>query len=77
MASAALALGINANLLRRWVREAVSVTGRALEQTAPPLAAAFVPLRTPQPSAPTGEIRIDVRRGATKISVSWPMAATA
>ena len=77
MAAVALALGINANLLRRWVREAEVVTGRALEPTAPPPAAAFVPVRVPQPASPMGEIRIDVRRGSTTVTVSWPMAAAA
>ena len=76
MASVALARGINANLLRRWVRDAEEVPGRALKQALPSAAAAFVPVRVPQ-SASSGEIRIDVRRGSTTITVSWPMAAAA
>lgn len=76
MASVALARGINANLLRRWVRDAEEVPGRALKQALPSAAAAFVPVRVPQ-SAPSGEIRIDVRRGSTAITVWWPMAAAA
>lgn len=74
MASVALARGINANLLRRWVREAELPQAM---MTAQPAAAAstFVPVRIPEPVAQPAEIRIDVRRGATTITVSWPMAA--
>jgi transposase len=76
MASVALARGINANLLRRWVREAELPQAMV---TAQPAAAAstFVPVRMPEPVAQPAEIRIDVRRGATTITVSWPMAAAA
>jgi transposase len=76
MASVALARGINANLLRRWVREAEVRPATALTRSAP-LASAFVPVRLPDPVALAGEIRIDVRRGATTITVAWPMAAAA
>lgn len=74
MASVALRLGINANLLRRWVRDAEEGPCRALEQAVTTPAAAFVPVRVPQ-AASSGEIRIEVRRGSTTITVSWPMAA--
>lgn len=76
MASVALARGINANLLRRWVRDAEVLPTRALAH-ASPAAPAFVPVRLPDAAAPMGEIRIDVRRGATTITVAWPMAAAA
>jgi transposase-like protein len=79
MASVALARGINANLLRRWVREAELPLPKALTKPAPTPATAatsFVPVRMPQPaSTATGDIRIEVRRGATTITVAWPMAA--
>ncbi|MBC7939109.1 MAG: transposase [Chitinophagaceae bacterium] len=76
MASVALARGINANLLRRWVREAEMPPTKALAKAAP-AASTFVPVELPEPVAPAGEIRIDVRRGATTITVAWPMAAAA
>ena len=77
MASVALARGINANLLRRWVREAeLPPPAKALAKPGP-AAPAFVPVQLPEPVAPAGEIRIDVRRGATTITVGWPMAAAA
>jgi transposase len=76
MASVALARGINANLLRRWVREAEMPPAKALAKPAPAVPT-FVPVRLPDPVAPAGEIRIDVRRGATTITVAWPMTAAA
>jgi transposase len=76
MASVALARGINANLLRRWVREAELPPGKALTKAAP-AAPAFVPVRLPEPVTPVGEIRIDLRRGATTVTVAWPVAAAA
>ena len=76
MASVALARGVNANLLRRWVREAELPAAKVLTK-AVPAAAAFVPVQLPKPAAPAGEIRIDLRRGATTVTVAWPIAAAA
>jgi transposase len=74
MASVALARGINANLLRRWVREAEMPPARALAN-AGRAHRRSVPVQLPEPAAPAGEIRIEVRRGATTVTVAWPMAA--
>lgn len=81
MAAVAMAHGINANLLRRWVREAEISRGVA---TLEPLAAsqavaktattAFVPMQLPAPGAAPA-IRIELHRGATAINVSWPAEA--
>ena len=76
MASVALTRGVNANLLRRWVREAEVPPTKAPAKTTT-AAPAFVPVHLPDPVAPVGEIRIDVRRGATTITVAWPMTAAA
>lgn len=76
MASVALARGVNANLLRRWVREAELPAATTLTK-ATPTAPAFVPVQLPEPVAPPGEIRIDLRRGATTVTVAWPIAAAA
>ena len=74
MASVALARCINANLLRRWVREAEMPSTTAPAKSMP-AAPTFLPVQLPGPVTPVGEIRIDVRRGATTITVAWPMAA--
>lgn len=76
MAAIALTRGINANLLRRWVREAEVPAIKALPNAAP-APPAFVPVRLPEPVASAGEIRLELRRGATTITVAWPVAAAA
>ena len=80
MAAVAMAHGINANLLRRWVRDGETKAGIAAhsEQTceAPALPRpAFVPVTLPRAAQPTPEIRIEVRRGPLTIAVTWPSTA--
>ena len=65
MASVAMARGINANLLRRWVREAELPPARVLAKSAP-AASTFVPVQLPEPVAPTGEIRIEGKRSINR-----------
>jgi len=81
MASVALSLGINANLLRRWVRDAESFCSRTLDhqstQALPShatqgTAPAFVPVQLPPPQAPFNDIRLEVRRGSMTVVVTWP-----
>jgi transposase len=80
MASVAMARGINANLLRRWVREAeVGAQPAPSPKTALPAPkastpAAFVPVPLPASGAST-DVRMELRRGATTISVTWPANA--
>ena len=90
VAGVALAYGVNANLVRQWLR------GRGFQQPAliapapavpAPRAPApeFVPLALPptlpaaqpEPDPAASDIRIEVRRGATVVAVSWPQAAAA
>jgi transposase len=80
MAAVAMARGVNANLLRRWVRvEEERGGGQALasvqaSSTAEPT---FVPLRLPAAKGTPSDIRIELRRGAMSISVAWPTDAAA
>lgn len=75
IASVAMANGINANLARRWVVDAEQSTGEVAVRRAGP---SFVPLQLPSPDqAAAVEIRIEVRRGPTSVSVSWPATAAA
>ena len=76
MASVALSRGVNANLLRRWVREA-EVPLAKLPTKAAAVSSTFIPVELPDPGASAAEIRIDLRRGATTITVAWPLAAAA
>lgn len=77
MAAVALSRGINANLLRRWVREAEVRSAPMIEAgsgaAVPSAPAQFVPLQLPEPVAK--EIRVEVRRGEITISVIWPTQA--
>lgn len=79
MAAVAMAHGINANLLRRWVKAVEMRAGDqgVRKQAMPTLAApsaSFVPLPMPLDAAASG-IRIELCRGATSISVTWPTEA--
>lgn len=83
MAAVAMANGVNANLLRRWVCEAEARSSSARPKALPapkptgPIApAGFVPMQLP-PRSPASDIRIELRRGATTVSVSWPTEASA
>lgn len=74
IAAIALANGLNANMLRKWVIEAEGVPAAAevrLSKVVASTGAGFIALASPAAS-PAPEIRIEVQRGATSIKVSWP-----
>lgn len=78
MAAVAMAHGINANLLRRWVcQSAVAPHALTTSASEDPRSNAFVPLALPAPltDAPLPEIRIELQRGATTVKVNWPANA--
>lgn len=84
MAAVAMTQGVNANLLRRWVREAeMKPTSNAVSKTsvgevqAPERKTLFVPVSLPAPTAPAQrpDIRIELQRGATAVTVTWPASA--
>ena len=85
MAGVALARGVNANLVHRWLRLAAPASAlasmpaakaheRAAEDGGGGGGGEFVALRLPAPPvvAALPDIRIELRRGATTVSVSWP-----
>ncbi len=77
-AAMAMAHGINANLARRWVLDAERRGGGALAGAAGgAVATTFVPVQPPPADAAPLDIRIELRRGPTAVSVSWPCAAAA
>ena len=67
-----MAHGVNANLARRWVigaEQGASRSGRLLaDVSCVAQTPAFVPLQLPC-TPPTPDIRIELRRGATAVSV--------
>lgn len=78
VASVAMAHGINANIVHRWLRE----PSRALA-VAPP--AAFVPINLApatdfndrSTTATASDICVEVRRGTSVVTVNWPLDGAA
>ncbi len=81
VAGIAMANGVNANQVRRWMRErGIEPPTRRVPMpvldTGPAMAPAFVQLPI-APEVPTlGDIRIEIRRGNTAIKVEWPAQAS-
>lgn len=77
MAAVAMAHGINANLLRRWVHERTQPLVDAVTVSEKPAGFIELPMpASPAPPAPSTEsIRIEVRRGSTIVEVTWPAGA--
>ncbi len=73
VAAIALRSGLNANLVHRWLRE----DGRSLvtNTDADRPASQFMPLQLPVPPVVemATDIRVEVRRGTSIITVSWPL----
>lgn len=79
VAAIALARGLNANLLRRWVlraeRGTLLVPTRSSAASVPvENAGGFLPVKISS-SATEPAIRIEVRRGSSTVSVQWPASA--
>ena len=69
VARVAMSHGINANIVHKW---------RRLAGTAPVAVASFVPVALPAPScAVLADIRMELRRGTTTMTITWPAAAAA
>lgn len=81
VAAVAMAHGLNANLVHKWRRGTVRVSQRATlaAPVVEPGAGVFVPLQLPQPAPAVTppDIRIELRRGAISMTVSWPAEAAA
>lgn len=78
VAGVALANGLNANYLRRWIKEHREQTARSTGQGGnvvsrhvKPMALVPVTIEAPV-TRETGEIRIDLRRGTTVVQMAWP-----
>ena len=82
MAAVALANGLNANLLRRWV--VLAPAAGTDSQIAPPVqlappasvaeTGAFVPVQL-QPGTDSADIRVEINHHGTMVNVSWPVSA--
>ena len=84
MAAVALAHGLNANLLRRWVVADEAQTAKPMDaRIASPAPSTlenrtFIPIQV-ETSAVTApqEITIEMRRGAMSVKIGWPLRAAA
>ena len=79
VAGIAMANGVNANQVRRWMRKR-GIEPPTRRVAMPVLEATPAPAFVQLPMAPTmpilGDIRIEVRRGNTAIKVEWPVQAS-
>ncbi|MVY58449.1 MAG: transposase [Ralstonia sp. PBBBR1] len=78
IAAIALHHRLNANLLRRWVAEQEAKNGAPEDRELMRVPQGeFIPLRIGEPTTAVPDIQIEVRRGATTISLRWPGSAAA
>jgi len=76
VAAVALAHGLNANLVRRWLRDDPRATS-AVAVVGPP-SGGFVEVPMPRSGIPVAEpIHLELRRGASSVSLRWPASAAA
>ena len=72
VAKVAMSRGINTNVVHRWRQLARECR---TEVTPPRREFVPVPLTTAAPPGSGGEIRIQLRRGATAMTIAWPVSA--
>jgi len=75
VAQVALAHGINANVVHRWRQLAREGRSDAVAKTSE-----FIALPLPSPAVPAAtpaDLRVELRRGAVSMTVTWPLSAAA
>ena len=78
VAAIARAYDLNANLVHKWRRGVAPAARPPASSSAGHVAGEFIALALPRREAvpaALGDIRIELRRGATSVAVSWPLAA--
>jgi transposase len=80
-AAVALANGLNANLLRRWISQsrlrAKPAAQKRTKALALPAQSQFIPLQVQPSGAVPGDIQIELQRAGTTVRVQWPVACAA
>lgn len=71
VAQVAMAHGLNANLVHKWRRLAAS--GSRASPAIPQQT--FVPVPVAPTAQPSRDVRVELRRGATLVTVNWPTSA--
>ena len=80
-AAVALANGLNANLLRRWVVESSQLSNSPKPKKASTLGVvranrAFLPVQFESAPITQADIRIELQQGATTVRIQWPLGAS-
>ena len=78
VAAIALRNGLNANVVYRWLSEDCPAVDAGVGNHAAVTirsSAEFMPVQLPQPAvaAASADIRVELRRGASTVTVSWPL----
>ena len=76
IAGVALAHGLNANLVRRWLNQGQAKHGVLTSAGQDSAAFVAVPMAGIQASTPE-PIRLELRRGASSVSLQWPASNAA
>ena len=73
VAGVALSHGINANIVHRWLREPVSQCAAATSSQLNGFIALTLDYPAPGLAPQPPGIRVEVRRGESNVTVSWPL----
>jgi transposase len=77
---------MNANVLHRWLKEhqrsgchQLTAPAKRAVSCVPPQSPVFIPLTLPPAAPPPGEqaVKIELRKGALSMLVTWPLGAAA
>jgi transposase len=80
VAKVAMSHGINANVVHRWrqlAREARAPVSTPTPTPTPPSEFVAVSLAPSPVAAPVRDIQVQLRRGATAMTITWPVSASA
>ena len=77
MASVALANGLNATMVRKWVVEAERGAPPSVSVEMPMQSGTFLPLAMPHDQGSGRDIHIELQRGNVRITLGWPRDSAA
>ena len=77
VAGIAMVNGVNANQVRRWMRERgfAAPTQRVAISPAAEMSPAFIPVALAPAAPESAAIRVEIRRGNTAVQIDWPTDA--